>query len=199
MYREKPTCGVYKITNNISGKSYVGLSVDIFRRWKQHSNTWEAKKRWSAIKAAISKYGIENFTFTVIEECSKEKLSEREIHWIKELNTLAPNGYNRTAGGDTGITKETAVKIAKVRKERGTNKTSDETKAKLSAIGKGRPQSEEHVKARAKSRQRPCVINDVEFACVEDAVSFIGRSHSMIHKYLKEQVPWPKGFSGYYK
>lgn len=199
MYREKPTCGVYKITNNISGKSYVGLSVDIFRRWKQHSNTWEAKKRWSAIKAAISKYGIENFTFAVIEECSKEKLAEREIHWIKELNTLAPNGYNRTAGGDTGITKETAAKIAKTKKERGTSKLSDEHKAKLSAIGKGRKQSKEWTEARAKSKQKPCVINNVEFACVEDAVSFVGRSYSSIHRYLKGNVPWPEGYTGYYK
>lgn len=199
MYREKKTCGIYRIEHKDTGKSYVGLSVDIFKRWKEHSNFWEKKERWSAIKHALHKHGLENFTFTILEECNKDELAEREIHWIKELNTQAPNGYNMNAGGTSGITKETAVKIAKVRKERGTNKTSDETKAKLSAIGKGRKQSKEWTEARAKSKQKPCVINNVEFACVEDAVSFVGRSYSSIHRYLKGNVPWPEGYTGYYK
>lgn len=53
----------------------------------------------SAIHAAFRKYGIENFSFEVIEECLSEELDIREAYWIKELNTMAPNGYNLTAGG----------------------------------------------------------------------------------------------------
>jgi len=100
VYREKPTCGIYKIHHKDTGKSYVGLSVDIFKRWKEHSNFWEKKERWSTIKKALHKHGLENFTFTILEECLKDDLAAREIHWIKELNTQAPNGYNMTAGGD---------------------------------------------------------------------------------------------------
>ena len=47
----------------------------------------------------MRKYGRENFSFQIIEECPPEKLQEREIYWIKELNTYHA-GYNETLGGD---------------------------------------------------------------------------------------------------
>ena len=46
----------------------------------------------------MRKYGIENFTFSVIEECSQEQLNEREIYWIEYYDTYK-NGYNSTLGG----------------------------------------------------------------------------------------------------
>ena len=51
---------------------------------------------------AIRKYGIENFTFEVIEECRQEELNEKEIYWIKYYNSYGSGGYNATLGGDTG-------------------------------------------------------------------------------------------------
>ena len=47
----------------------------------------------------MNEYGINNFSFEVIEECSREVLDERERHWINELNTLEPYGYNICNGG----------------------------------------------------------------------------------------------------
>lgn len=95
-------CGIYKITNNINGKVYVGQSTDIKRRWYQHK--WEYKEEDrleynSIVHKAFRKYGIENFSFEIIEECSPEILDEKERYWISKLNTLQPNGYNIMVGG----------------------------------------------------------------------------------------------------
>lgn len=94
--------GIYKIINKINGKIYVGQSVDIVERWKQHGyKAFNEKEKGykSAIHAAFRKYGIENFELMILEECSVNELDEKERYWIQELNTLTPNGYNILPGG----------------------------------------------------------------------------------------------------
>ena len=88
--------GIYKITNRINNKCYIGQSINIERRWKEHIN--DDIKLDRAIGKAFKKYGISNFTFEIIEQCSEEKLDEREIFWIQYYNSYA-NGYNMTLGG----------------------------------------------------------------------------------------------------
>ena len=94
--------GIYKIVNLINGKIYVGQSVDIIERWKQHGykafNSNE-KAYNSAIHSAFRKYGLENFQLEILEECLIDELDEKERYWIKKLNTLTPNGYNILQGG----------------------------------------------------------------------------------------------------
>ena len=91
---------IYKITNLTNGKIYVGQSKDPVRRWKEHK--WDAFnsncKENSAIHEAFLKYGLENFEFTIIGWF--ENYNEMEKYYIKELDTLFPNGYNLTEGGD---------------------------------------------------------------------------------------------------
>lgn len=96
---EKPIVGIYKITRRDTGKAYIGQSVDVFARWKSHSNFAQAKKNWQIIKRALHAHGIAQFTFEVLEECSKEDLNDREIYWIKHFDTISPAGYNLTSGG----------------------------------------------------------------------------------------------------
>ena len=94
--------GIYKIENLINGKVYIGQSNDIERRFSQHQSSYE-QERFSdkPLYKAFAKYGIENFSFTIIEECSVEQLNEKEKFWIAELKTLThQNGYNITAGGN---------------------------------------------------------------------------------------------------
>lgn len=88
--------GIYKITNKINGKSYIGQSIHIEQRWQEHlyKNT-----HCSLIKYAFHKYGVDNFIFEVLEECKQEELNEKEQYWIKYFNTFE-NGYNLTLGGD---------------------------------------------------------------------------------------------------
>lgn len=95
--------GIYCITNKINGKCYVGQSVNIEQRWNSHkSRPFNPKSSQydSIFYRAIRKYGIDNFIFTVLEECPKEELDKREIFWIKKLNSFN-NGYNLTIGGDS--------------------------------------------------------------------------------------------------
>ena len=91
------SCGIYKITNNITEKMYIGRSVNIEDRWKHHIG---AKDDY-AIHKSMRKYGVENFTFEIIEECDESLLDEREQYWIQYYNTYN-YGYNLTVGGEGG-------------------------------------------------------------------------------------------------
>lgn len=94
--------GIYKIENLINHHCYIGQSVNISKRWRSHKvaayNTNDSRYEYPIYKA-IRKYGLSNFSFEVLEECSKEKLNEREIYWIEYYNSWQ-NGYNQTPGGD---------------------------------------------------------------------------------------------------
>ena len=88
---------IYKITNKINGKLYIGQTTrTIERRFRDHCTSSK-----SAISLAISKYGKENFSIEVIYEASSlEELNIKEIEFIKQFNSISPNGYNLREGGD---------------------------------------------------------------------------------------------------
>jgi group I intron endonuclease len=108
---------VYKITNILNNKSYVGITrKTLAERFEAHCNRANIEK--SAVQKAIKKYGKENFTITEIDiAISKEDLFNKEIYWIKTLDTLK-NGYNLTTGGEGIIemTQEIKDKISKSKK-----------------------------------------------------------------------------------
>ena len=90
--------GIYKITNLINQKSYIGQSVDIERRWKDHRKRVQTGD--NVLYRAIRKYGIDNFSFEVIQECSPKELNELERYYVNLYDTYY-NGYNSTLGGDS--------------------------------------------------------------------------------------------------
>lgn len=94
---------VYLATNLINGKQYVGLTTtSLEERWERHLDQ-VSRKNASLIHKAIAKFGEENFTIEIIDSAnSPEDLRAKERKWIKELNTLTPNGYNVTKGGEIG-------------------------------------------------------------------------------------------------
>ena len=124
---------IYKITNNINGKAYIGQTTQpLKKRLNHHRRSQEL-----LIGKAINKYGWENFTVTILEECKTPKeLDEREQYWIAFFNTIIPNGYNKTAGGNAG------------------HKLSDEQKAKISADLKKYYSDPEHIKRLCAIRQK---------------------------------------------
>lgn len=67
--------GIYKIENLVNGKIYIGQSNDIGRRFNEHK-----RRDGQLVDKAIKKYGISNFSFSVVEECSVEELSNRESY-----------------------------------------------------------------------------------------------------------------------
>lgn len=82
--------GIYKIENLINHKIYIGQSIHIKRRWMEHC----IPSSNSVISKAIYKYGKENFSFQILEECSIEELNDKELYYIQQYNSLVPNGYN---------------------------------------------------------------------------------------------------------
>lgn len=91
---------IYKITNTVNGKIYVGQTIrTVKERFRNHCN----KVGCTYLHNAIKKYGKENFIIEVIEEAPIEKLDEREIFWIKTLkSTWKDGGYNIYEGGTSG-------------------------------------------------------------------------------------------------
>lgn len=97
--------GIYKITNIINNKVYIGKSTNIERRWKEHirHSKDEFTKEKPPIHKAINKYGLESFIFEIVEECEVDFLNEREMFYIKFYNSRnKKKGYNITEGGDGG-------------------------------------------------------------------------------------------------
>lgn len=94
--------GIYKITNLINNKVYIGQSRNIQARFNAHKRRpfdIVDEDYEKVLYRAIRKYGLENFSFEVIEQCPIEKLNERENYWIKYFNsTNNAFGYNQTIG-----------------------------------------------------------------------------------------------------
>ena len=111
---------IYKITNCINQKLYVGLTInDAETRFKKHISMIYSNG-CSALYEAFKKYGVENFIVeTICFSSNKKELMSLEKHYISELNTVSPNGYNLTSGGENcKVTDETKKKISKALKGR---------------------------------------------------------------------------------
>lgn len=93
--------GIYKITNIVNLKSYIGQSIHIEKRMQEHKSiyNWNREKN-KILYIAFQKYGLNNFKFEILEECDRKELSEREKFYIEKYNTYK-KGYNETIGGET--------------------------------------------------------------------------------------------------
>ena len=108
--------GIYKITKKENGKSYIGQSNDIERRFKEHQYKTDIP-----IELAIQKYGVDAFEYEIIEECSLDELDEKEKYWIAYYNTYKGFGYNCNEGSgnsrceNNGRTKLTNEEVSYIR------------------------------------------------------------------------------------
>lgn len=99
--------GIYKFTNKLTGESYIGQSKNIQKRYNEHKSRYDLfgdkdkSTENTYFHQMLRHYGFHNFDFEILEECDAEKLNEREIYYIAFHNSLYPNGYNRTCGGNT--------------------------------------------------------------------------------------------------
>jgi group I intron endonuclease len=106
-------CEIYKITNLTTGKVYVGQAVSHILNHKRYrpyghegrfrchiSEAFSTKKNQSHyLNNSIRKYGVNDFIVELIECCKTNEADDREIHYIKEFDSLFPNGYNLKNGG----------------------------------------------------------------------------------------------------
>ena len=92
---------LYKITNLINNKMYIGITNNYKKRWSNECYNPKDPSKQQMITKKIAQYGKENFKFEVLERnLSIEEAVLKEEKLIKELNTLVPNGYNIDKGGE---------------------------------------------------------------------------------------------------
>ena len=96
---------VYKITNQKNGMVYIGSSIEVERRWRQHKEASINEKDHHynyPLMVAFREFGIANFTFEVIDTLPTwEAMIEAEHNWILKENCVVPNGYNQTDKTDS--------------------------------------------------------------------------------------------------
>lgn len=189
--------GIYKITNLINNKIYIGQSTNIQNRWEEHK--FYSSNEHTALQAAFKKYGISNFSFEVIEECPKEKLDEREIYWIKFYDSYN-NGYNLTKGGmskiklDYSLIVETYQKLGSIHathKELGIHRDSVRRALEYFDI----PYN--------KNISAPITVVMIDkqtgeelktFASIKDAAAYAGVSDSAIRRYFSGHLKSAGGY-----
>jgi group I intron endonuclease len=200
--------GIYKITNIINGKCYIGSAINIENRWKTHLRDLTRNKANPKFQNAWNKYGESSFIFKVILYCEKEILIHQEQLWIDFYEAYTEKGYNisPTAGSSLGVicSEETKKKIAGSNKGR---KHSEETKQKMSKMrkghrgwNKGRICSEENIqklvnagKGRIFSKETRQKISDAhkgKICGIHTEESFI-----KISKANKGKLPWNTGLT----
>lgn len=107
---------IYVIENKINNKKYVGQTTqELKQRLHAHYTEWSN----NYLKNAMRKYGEDNFSITLLDVATtKDELNDKERYWIKRLNTISPNGYNLTFGGDqqVKVSESTKCKLSISRK-----------------------------------------------------------------------------------
>ncbi|MBV4427145.1 GIY-YIG nuclease family protein [Clostridium tyrobutyricum] len=136
--------GIYKITNLVNNKVYIGQSTDIKQRLCTHKS--ELKGGYHAnyhLQRAWNQYGQSNFKFEILRECEEKLLDKMEVQWIRYYNSTNGNfGYNSDTGGHKNkhLSKEHKKKLSKSHKGKI---VSNETKIKISMHSKGKKKTQE--------------------------------------------------------
>jgi group I intron endonuclease len=133
--------GIYKITNTINQKIYVGSAVNLQARFNLHKTNLRANNHHSKkLQNSWNKYGSDFFIFSVIELVEKDILIAKEQYYFNLLNPFGANGYNTaTVAGSSLGTKRSDEKKEKIRIASGSRKHTEESKRKISASKKGVP------------------------------------------------------------
>lgn len=137
---------IYKTTNKINGKSYIGQTVHSLRQRKcGHISAALSMRDTTYFHRAIRKYSSKNFSWEILHECDTiEELNQIEIFYIGYYGTFGNNGYNLTVGGKSGLVgfKHTDKSKKKMSESQKGKKLSEETKRRMSKAQKNKVVSE---------------------------------------------------------
>lgn len=170
---------IYKITNTVNGKVYIGFSTNPEYRFEQHKKESTKKFPKSIFHKAIKKYTWNNFKKEVIYGSKDHKycLEEMEQYFISEYNSYE-NGYNMTLGGGGSFigrkhTSETILKMREMVKYRP--KISEETRGKQRNAKLGTKHSEETRQKRSKALKGRVISQET---LDKKSKSMMGKTHS---------------------
>ena len=139
--------GIYKITNLVNGHCYVGSAANIKQRWAQHISALRLNKHHSIyLQRAWNKYGENNFSFSIAEECEKNSLLQREQYHID--NSCSEYNILKFAGSPLGVKHSEESKKKNADAHMGNQYAaeymrSEEAREKYSKIHKGKIVSKE--------------------------------------------------------
>lgn len=152
--------GIYSIFCISNSKYYIGQAIDIEKRIKAHINKLKSNTHHSPyLQNTFNMYGKDDFKFEVLEYCNIDELDVKEQYYIKFYNSLNPNGFNCTIGGN-GM--------------RGFV-FSEKTKKNWSENRKGKYMSGEHPKSIKVRGIHQITGNTVEFDSLLDAERFLNK------------------------
>ena len=187
---------IYKITNNINGKVYIGQTIrTLDERIREHK-----RFKKSLISKAFRKYGFKNFIFEIIDNAdSIEELNDKECKWIKLYNCIVPLGYNQCEGGGNTLgfhhreDSKSKMSVNKANKKTGKDNSfygkthSNEQKAKWSEQRRGRTLSEEWIEKLRKSHFKKVINLDTGeiFESIKEAAKKYNTDSTHITKVCK--------------
>lgn len=123
---------VYKVTNTLTGKVYIGQSIDLRKRVSEY-NTAARYEKTRAIDRVIANYGTENFVLTILEECNKEVINDREAYYIELYKATNPEfGYNTKEGTHRKYSEQASIR--KSISHTGLKETADTKRKKSNTI-----------------------------------------------------------------
>jgi group I intron endonuclease len=193
---------IYKIINSVNQKVYIGQTTrSIAKRWSEHKSE---KGNCILLKRAIKKYGIESFLMEIVAETEASSkvalfslLNELEIKFIKENNSLAPNGYNMRFGGRNA----SPTNLGKPGSWMG-RKHTEASKEKIAASKRGKPRPDmlKHMdKIHEKCKKKiKCNETGQVWESVKDCAESFGVKPKQICRVLKGQrkrLKWQFTFS----
>lgn len=179
---------IYKIINVKNQKIYVGQTTkqrptDRFSQHKYLASHPQQEKNISYLHRAMNQNGVDNFKFEIIEQVDNTLLDEREKYWIKQYNSLAPNGYNLTSGGE-GTTGFSRPQSQEQRKKKGES---------IKKYYQNHPQAREILSQRTKKlwenlEYREKVTNSNKRFYQQHPEMFKGKNNPMYGKHHTEEA-----------
>ena len=184
--------GIYKIESQIKpNRCYIGSSVNIKKRWNHHYNDLRNNKHYSQkLQRHYNKYGEHDLLFSIIENCDKDKLIEKEQYYIDLHEPYFNN--SPTAGNVTGF-KRSKETINKQRKSMIGKKWTKEQRERFSNKVKGIPKSKEHKKKLSEALKGRKLQKRSQEHCNNISKAVTGSNNPMYGK-----TPWNKGMAGNY-
>ena len=188
------SCGIYKIVNNISGKIYIGQSINVELRWKHHKNYYNYEYKKNHLYSAFKKYGIDNFTFSIICEVPENVLDVYEISYINYYDSTNPkNGYNKTLGGKTNIifSEDSIQKMSYIKKGRKLSSKACENirKSKLGKLNPmfGKITSDYTKQLLRESNNKPITYNGITYCSRIEMAKQLNVSIRTVYRMIEKE------------
>ena len=198
--------GIYKITNP-NNKVYIGQSINIQKRFNEYKNLNNCKRQ-TILYRSFLKYGVDNHTFEIIEECDFEQLNIRERYYQEFYETISKNGlncfYTKTNEKPKIICDKTLLKMKESKQGEKhpwyNKKHKDSTKLKMSEKQKGVNNSfygKKHseiskqniTKNHAKTKKVINILTNIIYDSIKDASIAENINYSTLVSYLNGRIP----------